>query len=223
MTSRTAHRRGGSRTSVKSAAAARVKPTSAHGQYAGRAQSELARAVYMELSKVVQRLPGSKLKPIRNALQSNKPLTAIALIATELKPVANDDSVIGEALVRGARLKEELVEKAGGLLTSKRAAAAIGISPQALHKRLTKGSLLAVGITGGDLGYPAFQFETEAMQAGVAAVLKAIRIDDPWARFSFFFLTLDELGEETPVHAIKSGNTEAAVLAAGHYGEHGAS
>lgn len=196
------------------------KLASGHGKPAGKAQ--LAHSVYVELGQVVQRLSGSKLRPIKSAFEAGKPMKALSLIAAGIKPVANDDSVIERALARGAKLKEELIERAGGLLSSRKAANLLGISPQALHKRMNKGRLLAIGLAGGDLGYPAFQFESEAMQTGVAAVLASIGVDEPWGRLNFLFLTLDELGGETAVDAIRAGKTAAAVLAAGHYGEHGA-
>jgi hypothetical protein len=71
--------------------------------------------------------------------------------------------------------------------------------------------------------YPTFQFESEAMQSGVAAILKVIKADDPWARLTFMFLRLEELGGESPVNTIRAGRVKGAVLAARHYGEHGAS
>lgn len=191
------------------------------GKPAGK--SKLAHSIYLELGQVVQRLPGSKLRTIKTAFEAGKPMKALSLIATGIKPVANDDSVIERALARGAKLKEALIERAGGLLSSRKAASLLEISPQALHKRMNKGRLLAIGLAGGDLGYPAFQFESEAMQAGVAGVLEAIGVDEPWSQLSFLFLTLDELGGVTAVDAIRAGKAAAAILAARHYGEHGAS
>lgn len=72
-------------------------------------------------------------------------------------------------------------------------------------------------------GYPAFQFENQAMVAAVAAVLAAIRVDEPWMRLNFFFLHLDELEGRRPIDAIRDGSTEAVIMAARHFGEHGAS
>jgi hypothetical protein len=197
------------------------KSVSARGKAAGKAS--LAHSVYVGLGQVVQRLPSNKLRPIKTAFEAGKPMKALALIAAGVKPLANDDSVIEQALMRGAKLKEELIEKAGGLLSSRTAANLLGISPQALHKRMHNGPLVAIGLAGGDLGYPAFQFESEAMQTGVAAVLEAIGVDEPWGRLNFLFLRLDELGGATAVDAIRAGKIAKAVLAASHYGEHGAS
>jgi hypothetical protein len=124
---------------------------------------------------------------------------------------------IDRALERGARRKDELVQEAGGLLGAEEVTALLGISPE-LHQR----RLLVVEVAGG-LGYPAFQFESEIMGAGVDAILGAIAVEAPWARFNFMFLNLSELDGARPVDAIRSGKLASAVLAAGHYGNHGAS
>jgi hypothetical protein len=130
----------------------KVKAAGVRGKSTGRMRAEFAKAAYLGIAQVLDRLPGNKLRPIKTAFEAGKLMTALALIAAEIKPVANDDFVLDEARVRGAKLKEDLVEKAGGLLTAKKAAAVLGISPQALHKRLSKGSLVALQVAGGDLG-----------------------------------------------------------------------
>lgn len=61
------------------------------------------------------------------------------------------------ALARGGRIKEELIEEAGGILNPRAAAELLGISPQVLQER---DDLIAVKIADGDLsGYPAFRFK----------------------------------------------------------------
>lgn len=134
-----------------------------------------------------------------------------------------DGELIEEARKRGAFLKEALVEAAGGLLIASQAASLLGISIQALKMITDTGELIAVGIAEEQLGYPTFQFESTNMSAGVAEVLQAIAVDDPWARFNFMFLRLEELGGDRPVDAIRKGNAAEAALAARHYGDHGAS
>lgn len=128
--------------------------------------------------------------------------------------------VLEDAIKRGKIRKAQLVQEAGGFLTTADAARVLGID--ARHLRENR-SLIAVRMDSGDIGYPAFQFENEAMLAGVAAVLAAIGVDEPWMRLSFFFLRLDELERRRPIDAIRDGSIKAVVLAAHHFGEHGAS
>lgn len=131
-----------------------------------------------------------------------------------------DGMVIRQVSRCGAELKEDLVKRAGGLLSPEEAAGVLGIAVQALSKCANSQALIAVKHNGA-LGYPAFQFESEAIRVGVAKILEVIGVDDPWMRLNFMFLRLDELGE-MPVDAIRSGRVAAAVIAAKHFGEQGA-
>lgn len=130
------------------------------------------------------------------------------------------EDTIEEALQRGRRIKLELLQRSGGLLSANQTAAKLGISSQALEA-LT--SLIALRTDGEVAGYPAFQFESQAMLKGIAKLLAAIQVDDPWSRLNFCFLRLQELNGRTPVEAIRAGEIDAVVLAASHFGEHGAS
>jgi hypothetical protein len=75
----------------------------------------------------------------------------------------------------------------------------------------------------GELVWPAFQFESRAMIDGVKKVLQMMEGDEPWGQLNFFFLHLQELGGRTPVQAIREGSLDSVVMAASHFGEHGAS
>lgn len=133
----------------------------------------------------------------------------------------SDDAIIRQATGRGAGLKADLIDRAGGLLSAQQAADVLGIGTQAFHEREKRQALIAVWHEGA-LGYPAFQFESGAMCSGVMEILKVIGTDDPWSHLSFMFLKLDELGGEMPIDAIRSGNGASAALAARHFGRHGA-
>ena len=54
-------------------------------------------------------------------------------------------------------------------------------------------------------------------------IVQAIQVDDPWGRLNFCFLHLGELDGRMPIEAIREGDVEAAIRAARHYGDHGAS
>jgi hypothetical protein len=61
------------------------------------------------------------------------------------------------------------------------------------------------------------------MLCGVEKVLEAMNVIDPWAKLNFFLLQLQELEGKTPIQAIRKGSVEPVVLAARHFGDHGAS
>jgi hypothetical protein len=48
-------------------------------------------------------------------------------------------------------------------------------------------------------------------------------VEEPWMQLSFFFLRLDELDGGRPVDTLRDGALKSVVLAASHFGQHGAS
>lgn len=61
------------------------------------------------------------------------------------------------------------------------------------------------------------------MIKAVGAVLEVFDATEPWMPLTFFFLRMQELGGKTPVASVRQGLLDAVVLAARHYGQHGAS
>lgn len=132
--------------------------------------------------------------------------------------MTKDADVIRAARARGRRRKIELLRRAGGLLTVRQAVDLVGIGDSALIRRR-----LILVKTRNLEGFPAFQFESPMMIRSVEAVLAALDTDEPWMQLTFFFLRLQELGGKTPVAAIREGLLDPVLLAATHYGQHGAS
>jgi hypothetical protein len=131
-----------------------------------------------------------------------------------------DVDIIRDAIERGAERKSALLFESGGPLSGREVAKLLGIS---LEELKAKNYLLAVLMDNGEPGWPAFQFESHVMLSAVEKVCAAVNVDSGWARLSFFFLHLQELDGRTPVQAIREGSLCAVVLAASHFGEHGAS
>jgi hypothetical protein len=132
----------------------------------------------------------------------------------------SDDDIIRDAIKRGTTRKAAVLREAGGPLSARGAATLLGISSKELK---AKKSLLAVSMDNGEVVWPAFQFESQAMLNAIEKLLAAVNVDEPWMRLNFLFLRLQELGGKTPVQAIREGSLDAVILAAMHYGEHGAS
>ena len=142
------------------------------------------------------------------------------------EPVALETDQEVEAILNVARKKGEIlcktiIDEAGGLLTTREAAKAAGLSSQALRRRMNK-SLLAVE-NAGSIGWPRFQFESPEIMKGIGEVMKRLDIESPWMKLNFFLMHLDELGGVRPIDAIKARNIRAAEIAASHFGTHGAS
>jgi len=131
------------------------------------------------------------------------------------------EAILAAARERGEARRENMIDEAGGLLSTAEAADISGLSPRELGKRMNK-SLLAVPQERG-VGWPRFQFESQAMMAAIGRVMKRLDIQGPWMQLNFFLMRLDELGGVRPIDAIKAGNIRAAEIAASHFGTHGGS
>jgi hypothetical protein len=126
------------------------------------------------------------------------------------------------AKLRGLNRKRQMLEAAGGSLTSEQVAEMLGISRQAVDKRRSSTQLLA--LTQGRRGnsYPAFQFEEGKTIAGLEAVLEHLKPLDPWMQMAFFTTPNERLDGKTPIQALQNGLVEDAAHAAVGYGEQGA-
>jgi hypothetical protein len=122
-------------------------------------------------------------------------------------------------LAAGAKLKSDLLKRAGGALGVGQAASLLRISRQAVDKRRRAGKLIAVP-AGEDYVYPACQFTEQGIVAGLDRVLGTMPIQDPWMRLEWLLTEDDALEGSSPLAALKSGTVDDVVeLAAGHGGE----
>lgn len=141
--------------------------------------------VVREVVALLERLPVAR---IAEALRERHPETAVTWLLADAaldSYVVQATDPLAEALAEGTRLKEQLLDEAGGALSSDVVARQLGVSRQAVDKRRTRGSLIAVPTASGDWAYPRAQFDDDGRPlAGLAEILRALRIDDPWARLN---------------------------------------
>jgi hypothetical protein len=130
---------------------------------------------------------------------------------------------LAKARLRGAVAMRELLGADGGALSAAEVGALLGVSRQAVDKRRRAGQLLAVDLPRRGLLYPAWQFtEQGSTLPGLGEVLAALREHDPWARARFFVTGNDRLEGRRPLDALRNGELEPVLAAAGEFGRHGA-
>lgn len=111
----------------------------------------------------------------------------------------------GERLARAAQFKRDLIQRAGGALTTDGARELLGYkSAQAVHKAVAARRLLAVDDNGAKL-YPAFQFDGGSIAPGIAAVLAATPTTTPWALLQFLVDGDEGMGDDRPMDLVKGG------------------
>ena len=131
-------------------------------------------------------------------------------------PRAHDP--LARARARAVGIKQQLLADAGGALEVGEVAERLGISPQAVHQRRHRGTLLAVPRPNGQWVYPTIQFDPPELANRIGTVLSAFTVDDPWARLSVLLSRTPSLGGKRPIDAIRDGDVEGAVGAVASFG-----
>jgi hypothetical protein len=111
---------------------------------------------------------------------------------------------------------------AGGGLTARQLASALGITRQAVDKRRGRRALLAVPNGSGEYLYPACQFTADGVIPGLEEVLRAFQIQSPWTQLSVLLASAPALGGKTIIEALKSGVVETPIAIARSFGEQAA-
>ncbi|HUZ97359.1 MAG TPA: hypothetical protein VMU57_20845 [Edaphobacter sp.] len=141
--------------------------------------------------------------------------------ASETTQLIVEDPFIA-AKFRGLKRKQQMLETAGGALTSEQVAEVLGISRQAVDKRRAATQLLALTQGRRGYSYPSFQFEDGRPITGLEEVLAELKELDPWMQMVFFTSPNERLGDKTPLERLKKGLVSEVKAAATGFGEQGA-
>ncbi len=135
--------------------------------------------------------------------------------------LAAQDPIVA-AKLRGFELRQQMLKKADGVLSSGKVAALLKLSRQAVDKRRAANQLLALTQGRRGYSYPSFQFEDGKTLNGLEEVLRNLTALDPWMQLRFFTSPHERLGNKTPIEALRNGRVDHVVSAASGYGEQGA-
>lgn len=124
--------------------------------------------------------------------------------ARELDPTA-------AAILRGSEMKRDLLRRAGGVLETARVASLLGISRQAVAKRVRNESLLAIQDASGHLQFPAVQFTATGTIDGLEKVLAAFNVENPWTRLAVLLDTDEGVGGKQVIDALRAGELRAVL------------
>uniref|UniRef100_Q02CL2 DNA-binding protein n=1 Tax=Solibacter usitatus (strain Ellin6076) TaxID=234267 RepID=Q02CL2_SOLUE len=191
-----------------------------------RAHQALQHAFLMRSVKMLERVSSSaSSEALKSALSSPTDIGGVASLLSDLAPLGVDLSAVDpflEAMAKGAAIKQELLTKAGGGLTSSQAASALGITRQAVDKRRSRHALLAVPDGSGDYVYPACQFTKDGVIEGLDELLRAFQVHNPWTQLSVLLEPAPALRGKTIIETLKSGAVERAVAIAAAFGDQAA-
>lgn len=126
------------------------------------------------------------------------------------------------ARLRGIAARERLLNAEGGSLSVSQVEKMLGISRQAIHKRCSKGKLIALSTSKRGYLFPSWQFTANGILPGLEQVLVALDENDPWMQASFMLNPNIWLDGISPLEMLRQGKIEQAIAAARASGEQGA-
>ncbi|MEX1367934.1 MAG: hypothetical protein AB1Z98_32695 [Nannocystaceae bacterium] len=126
-----------------------------------------------------------------------------------------------ESRLRGLRIKQDLLQREGGTLGASEVAELLGISRQAVSKRVKARTLLALPTARHGHAYPAWQLVDGGVLPDLPEVLQALDPEmGPWMTLAFMLGEHVALGGRSPLQALREHDLEAVLRAARTHGEH---
>lgn len=141
---------------------------------------------------------------------------------TEASRVRSAEDPLENARLRGLAAREQLLNAEGGPLTISQVEKLLGISRQAIHKRCSKGKLIALTTSKRGYLFPKWQFAENGILPKLEEVLTALDEDDPWMQISFILNPNIWLDGKSPLEMLRQGKVEEVIVAARASGEQGA-
>src|SRR5262249_643043 len=144
------------------------------------------------------------------------------LLAKAPAESAYDPSPRALALLRGKEISEDDLKDSGGSYTLQDVETLLGISRQAIDKKVQDDALLAVPGPHGRRRYPTMQFTMDGKVAGLQNVLKSLPSANGWFRINFLVPPDSHLAGRRPIDVLKEGNIDSVLTAAKAVGVQGA-
>jgi CheY-like chemotaxis protein len=158
---------------------------------------------------------------LEQALGESAPSVALTDLLAE---VLLEDAADGEwaaALLRGAQVQRDLLRNAGGGLSASEVGTLLGIGRAAVDKRRRQGALFGLRLPNGDVVYPAAQFRKGDVVPGLAEVLGAFRIHDPWMQLDMLLAPEQALSGRTAFEALGDGDVQSVKTVVSSTGDQG--
>jgi hypothetical protein len=171
-------------------------------------------------ARAASRTTGSR-EPLTGALGQVAAAFTLEAHRSGLVPLLDrltDPAAFGAALVRVAAARATFEVAVGGHLTVADTVALLGVSRQAIHQRIARGSLVAMDVAGQTL-LPPYQFDGDRVrpEVGRAARLLAPAELSDVSVVSWFATGQPELEGETPAGWLAAGRDAARVYEAARH------
>lgn len=163
-----------------------------------------------------------KLKPFRSRRKAEARAPGEVVIDLAIDADAYEPNHKAQAILRGVQMAQTLLEETGGTFTLEQVQGILGISRQAVLKKVKDGGLLAVPGPNARRRYPVVQFTANGVVAGLKEVMTKLLIKNPFAVLSFLVEPNDLLEGAKPLEMMKAGKKDVVIRAAALQFEQGA-
>jgi len=185
------------------------------------AEAQMRHALESRLQRVVHDVAlRAEIGVIAAALAEPGSLSALASVLTHAAELDPPGDPLAAARARGVAAREQLLERAGGMLRVSEAAELLGVTRTAVNARRTRGTVLAVPLPNGEHVYPACQFTHAGVPSGLGRFLDAFHEAGPWTQLSVLLAPSHRHGGRSALDLLREGEVEAAVGIARRHGEH---
>ncbi len=187
------------------------------------ASSTVAQVFLTRANRAIRELVDHMSEPDLEAAASEAFDSGVILSAlgssTGLTVLSHDP--LAEARLRGLRMKHELLQREGGVLSASEIAEVLGITRQAIIKRVKAKTLLALQTAKHGYSFPVWQLVEGEVLPGLADVLACLEPTmGPWMTLAFFLEGHVALDDRSPLQALRAGDLEGPLRAARTQGEH---
>ncbi len=178
---------------------------------------ERAFQAVMEITKT---LPSKALAETA-AANSNFLVLFHALRSPEILSQLEQYEPLASPYLKGLEVQQQLLHRAGGLMTAEEVAKVLRLTRQAVDKRRQNGKLIAIPQGQRGFGYPICQFDSKGPIAGLEQTLTALNERDGWSQLTFLLSPNSLLENRAPLDLLRAGSVERVVNVAGTFGEQG--
>jgi hypothetical protein len=195
---------------------------SRHGDKVG----DPARTIFMERAidavlNITNTLPTKALEETA-AARNNFLVLLKALQSPEILPELEHYEPLASPFLKGLQAQQDLLKKAGGLMSAEEVGSMLNQTRQAVDKRRQAGKLIGIPQGQRGFGYPTCQFTPKGPVSGLDQMLLALGPTDAWGQLTFLINPNSVLDNHSPLDLLTEGHIAQVVKAATTFGEHGA-
>jgi hypothetical protein len=185
-------------------------------------QPKKAALVDLVLDTVLQAIEQYPVERLPENPTSGTQMLVKLMQETEANRARSAADPLERARLRGIAARERLLNAEGGSLTISQVEQLLGISRQAIHKRCSKGKLIALTTSKRGYLFPRWQFAENDILPGLESALAAFDESEPWMQAAFMLNPNIWLDGASPLEMLRQGKIEDVLVAARASGEQGA-